>query len=238
MASSIPVSIPGSTDQGLDPRQALGDYFETYIERDVSPAGRDSQPGEFPTFCPPVCWPSPGQLVNLSSLRPDAGVSHTTARQWLTVLETSHIIFQLATVSRQHSQAAGQVTKTLLLRRWAPAISTASSMPRRLPPIPSAAPSSRTMVVAQTPQASFQSEPPVQRCPFSAMRGAWNAISSMRPATAWRSRDQGRCYDHLQLFPSAQSYFSIDTGNLRQSRCVWWHHSSTPQRSERGGAVG
>ena len=36
-----------------------------------------------------------GQLVNLSSLGADAGVSHATAREWLTVLEASYIVFQL-----------------------------------------------------------------------------------------------------------------------------------------------
>ena len=36
-----------------------------------------------------------GQLVNLSSLGSDAGVSHTTAREWLTILEASYIVFQL-----------------------------------------------------------------------------------------------------------------------------------------------
>jgi predicted AAA+ superfamily ATPase len=34
-------------------------------------------------------------LVNLSSLGSDAGVSHTTAREWLTLLETSFIILLL-----------------------------------------------------------------------------------------------------------------------------------------------
>ena len=69
---------PHIIDQGLDPTQALGDYFETYVERDVR-----------------LCAGRVGQLVNLSSLGADAGVSHTTAREWLTVLEASYIIFQL-----------------------------------------------------------------------------------------------------------------------------------------------
>ena len=42
-----------------------------------------------------LCAGRVGQLVNLSSLGSDAGVSHTTAREWLTVLEASYIIFQL-----------------------------------------------------------------------------------------------------------------------------------------------
>ncbi len=36
-----------------------------------------------------------GQLINLSTLGADAGVSHTTARQWLTILEASYIVFLL-----------------------------------------------------------------------------------------------------------------------------------------------
>ena len=31
----------------------------------------------------------------MSPLWADAGVSHTTARQWLTVLEASYVVFQL-----------------------------------------------------------------------------------------------------------------------------------------------
>ena len=42
-----------------------------------------------------LCAGRIGQLVNLSSLGSDAGVSHTTAREWLTVLEASYVIFQL-----------------------------------------------------------------------------------------------------------------------------------------------
>ena len=42
-----------------------------------------------------LCAGLVGQLVNLTSLGSDAGVSHTTARAWLTVLETSYIIFLL-----------------------------------------------------------------------------------------------------------------------------------------------
>ena len=42
-----------------------------------------------------LCAGRVGQLINLSSLGADAGVSHTTAREWLTVLEASYILFQL-----------------------------------------------------------------------------------------------------------------------------------------------
>ena len=85
---------PRILDQGLDPRQALGDYFETYVERDVRRLGAIRNLSAFRLFLR-LCAGRVGQLLNLSSLGSDAGVSHTTAREWLTILETSYIVFQL-----------------------------------------------------------------------------------------------------------------------------------------------
>ena len=85
---------PRIIDQGLNPTQALGDYFETYVERDVRRIGEIRNLSNFRRFVR-LCAGRVGQLVNLSSLGADAGVSHTTAREWLTVLEASYIIFQL-----------------------------------------------------------------------------------------------------------------------------------------------
>ena len=85
---------PRILDHGLEPRQALGDYFETYVERDVRRLGEIRNLSSFRLFVR-LCAGRVGHLVNLSSLGSDAGVSHTTAREWLTVLETSYIIFQL-----------------------------------------------------------------------------------------------------------------------------------------------
>ncbi len=85
---------PRIHDQRLEPRQALGDYFETYVERDVRRIGEVRNLSSFRRFVR-LCAGRVGQLVNLSSLGSDAGVSHTTARHWLTVLEASYIIFQL-----------------------------------------------------------------------------------------------------------------------------------------------
>ena len=84
---------PRILDQRLEPRQALGDYFETYVERDVRRLGGVRNLSSFRRFVR-LCAGRVGQLVNLSSLGSDAGVSHTTAREWLTLLETSYIIFQ------------------------------------------------------------------------------------------------------------------------------------------------
>ena len=85
---------PRILDQNLNPRQALGDYFETYVERDVRRLGGIRDLSGFRRFVR-LCAGRIGQLVNLSSLGADAGVSHTTAREWLSVLETSYIILRL-----------------------------------------------------------------------------------------------------------------------------------------------
>ena len=85
---------PRIHDQKLEPRQALGDYFETYVERDVRRIGEIRNLSNFRRFVR-LCAGRVGQLANLSSLGADAGVSHTTARHWLTVLEASYVVFQL-----------------------------------------------------------------------------------------------------------------------------------------------
>lgn len=85
---------PRIHDQKLNPQQALGDYFETYVERDVRRLGEIRNLSGFRRFVQ-LCAGRVGQLLNLSSLGSDAGVSHTTAREWLTILETSYIVFQL-----------------------------------------------------------------------------------------------------------------------------------------------
>ena len=85
---------PRIFDQGLEPRQALGDYFETYVERDVRRLGEIRNVSNFQRFVR-LCAGRIGQLTDMVSLGADAGVSHTTARNWLNTLETSYIAFRL-----------------------------------------------------------------------------------------------------------------------------------------------
>ncbi len=85
---------PRIHDQKLEPREALRDYFETYVERDVRRIGNIRNLSSFQRFVR-LCAGRVGQLVNLSSLGADAGVSHTTARQWMRLLEASYLTFQL-----------------------------------------------------------------------------------------------------------------------------------------------
>jgi uncharacterized protein len=85
---------PRIYDHGLHPTQALGDYFETYVERDVRQLSEIRNLSGFQRFVR-LCAGRVGQLLNLHSLGNDVGVSHTTVRQWLSVLEASYIVFLL-----------------------------------------------------------------------------------------------------------------------------------------------
>jgi len=72
----------------------MSSYYRTYVERDV----RDFLAvGDLETLSRFIrlCAGRSGQILNLSSLGADAGVSHTTARRWISVLSASGLIYLL-----------------------------------------------------------------------------------------------------------------------------------------------
>lgn len=85
---------PRIWDKQLDPTQVHGDYFETYIERDLRQLVTVKDLNLFQRFVK-LCAGRIGRLLNANSLANDAGVSHTTVRNWLSLLEASYIIFLL-----------------------------------------------------------------------------------------------------------------------------------------------
>jgi len=85
---------PRIYDAGINPTQALGDYLETYVERDIRQLIAIKDLTLFERFVR-LCAGRVGQLINLQSLGNDVGISHTTARSWLTLLEAGYVVFQL-----------------------------------------------------------------------------------------------------------------------------------------------
>ena len=85
---------PRIYDRQLDPTQTMGDYFETYVERDMRQIAAIKDLALFEKFVR-LCAGRIGQILNLQSLGNDAGVSHTTARAWVSLLEASYILFIL-----------------------------------------------------------------------------------------------------------------------------------------------
>lgn len=85
---------PRIHDRGLNPSQALGDYFATYVERDVRQLTAVHDLQRFERFVR-LCAGRVGQVLNLTSLGNDAGVAQSTARAWLDLLQTSYIVHLL-----------------------------------------------------------------------------------------------------------------------------------------------
>ena len=94
---------PRLWDKNLDPTQALGDYYQTYIERDLRQLVAIKDLNLFQRFIQ-LCAGRVGQLLNVSSLANDAGISHTTAANWISLLEASYIVFQLQPYFRNISK--------------------------------------------------------------------------------------------------------------------------------------
>lgn len=71
-----------------------GNYIQTYVERDVRSLLNVNDLGAFQRFIR-LCAARTGQLVNLSEIGEQAGVSHNTIKSWISILEASCILFLL-----------------------------------------------------------------------------------------------------------------------------------------------
>lgn len=103
VANELPDSFHQMLFQGFYPRiyhdQAdpiifSESYIRTYIERDVRDIKQIISLTEFQNFMR-LCAGRIGQLLNISSLATDAGLSMSTVKSWLSVLEASYVIFLL-----------------------------------------------------------------------------------------------------------------------------------------------
>jgi predicted AAA+ superfamily ATPase len=85
---------PRIYERDLPAQEWLADYTATYVERDVRQLVNVGDLLLFQTFLR-LCASRTGQLLNLSSLAADCGISQPTARSWLSVLEATYIVFRL-----------------------------------------------------------------------------------------------------------------------------------------------
>ena len=69
-------------------------YITTYLERDVRQLKNIQDLGQFQLFLK-MCAHRVGQLLNLSSLAQDCGITHNTAKEWINLLEASYLVFLL-----------------------------------------------------------------------------------------------------------------------------------------------
>ncbi len=86
--------FPRIHDRGLDAADWLGSYYTTYVERDVRDLGGVGDLDTFHRFVQ-LCAGRSGQLLNLTALGSDCGVSHTTARSWISLLKALFVVHLL-----------------------------------------------------------------------------------------------------------------------------------------------
>lgn len=85
---------PPLYDREVPPSAWFGAYVTAYIERDVRQLLKIQELETFQRFVR-LCAGRSGQLLNLSSLATDCGITHNTAKAWISVLEASYLIFLL-----------------------------------------------------------------------------------------------------------------------------------------------
>lgn len=86
--------MPRLYDSKLTPTQLFADYFKTYVERDVRQLANLRNLRTFETFIRLLAG-RVGQLLNVDSLSDDVGVSSSTVREWLSLLEASYVTYTL-----------------------------------------------------------------------------------------------------------------------------------------------
>ncbi len=85
---------PAIYDRKIKPTTYYANYIETYVQRDISDLLKISDMRLFKNFIS-LCAMRVGQVLNMNNLAKECGITQPTAKSWLSVLETSYILFML-----------------------------------------------------------------------------------------------------------------------------------------------
>lgn len=85
---------PRIYDKRIPASDWLSSYAATYIERDVRSISNVGDLTTFQRFVE-LCAGRTSQLINYSGLAADCGITQPTAKNWLSILEASFIVFHL-----------------------------------------------------------------------------------------------------------------------------------------------
>jgi len=99
---------PAIYDRDIPSKAFYSNYLQTYVERDLSELIQVKDLKQFRNFIS-LCAARVGQLLNLNSLANECGISQPTAKSWLSVLETSYIVYQL---QPYHTNMNKRITKS------------------------------------------------------------------------------------------------------------------------------
>ena len=124
-------SYPPLYDRPLSPLQWYAGYVNTYLERDVRRLINIRDLTLFQRFIR-LCAGRTGQLLNLTSLANDCGITHNTAGSWLSILEASYIVFMLPPHHRNFNKRVVKTPKLYFhdtgLAAWLLGIQTPDQM--------------------------------------------------------------------------------------------------------------
>lgn len=105
---------PPLYDRAIPPHLWFADYLATYVERDVRRMIQVRDLESFHRFVL-MCAARTGQLLNLSALAADCGITHNTAHAWLGVLEASYLVMRLQPFHRNFGKRLTKAPKLYFL---------------------------------------------------------------------------------------------------------------------------
>ncbi len=94
---------PRIYDRDIPPSDFYPSYIQTYIEKDVRLIKNIGDINAFIQFIQ-LCAGRVGQLINYAGLAGDAGISPNTAKAWLSILESSYILYRLQPFHRNFNK--------------------------------------------------------------------------------------------------------------------------------------
>lgn len=107
-------AYPAVYSRALSPSDWYANYVATYLERDVRQLLEVRDLALFQRFIK-LCAARSGQLLNLTALGTDCGVSSVTARHWMSVLEASHLVMRLQPYHRNFGKRLVKTPKLYFL---------------------------------------------------------------------------------------------------------------------------
>ena len=94
---------PRIYDRAIPPSDFYPSYIQTYVDRDVRMIKNIGDINAFIQFTQ-LCAGRIGQPLNNASLANDAGISPNTAKSWLSILESSYILYRLQPYHRNFNK--------------------------------------------------------------------------------------------------------------------------------------
>ncbi len=89
-------------------------YVSTYIERDVKQLTNVQDSNQFARFMVSIAARS-GELLNYSNIAQEVGISIDSVKRWITILQTSGIVYLLQPFSNNHLKRAIKTPKVYLM---------------------------------------------------------------------------------------------------------------------------